>query len=429
MFNNNHIANNEISISELIKNLLKSKKRILLFSFILSLFSISLYLMLTQKYYESTGIIKIGSYKQFSEDSNSEYGKFVNFQSAADLETELIEKFMFNNSENKKITSVTKKYKSFLEVKAKSEKSSEESEKAVREVAEYINNKFGRNISEIQQNILNFLMVVTDKYETDLKKIETEQNENLKRIEREINYISDFLLPTTKQEIKELNIQNDKILKKEKIIYDKRLAVIVEKIKNLGQIIKDEENNLDKLKMNNDLYLQRLGEEPSIESVIYLYKIEMLNLKENKDLMNISSNSEEYILANKNKIAALKKLIKSYENDLVAFENSKKQIEAESESNFEFYSEKTSTNELVNFSFRKKVLINDFSNISNFYKRMLDDSNYINSEISGEIETELKPSSIRQLTTAVFLIILSFMISIFTIIALNFLKNSRNMIS
>ena len=154
----------------------------------------------------------------------------------------------------------------------------------------------------------------------------------------------------------------------------------------------------------------------------------MLNLKENKDLMNISSNPEEYILANKNKIAALKKLIKSYENDLVAFENSKNQIEAESESNFEFYSEKTSTNELKNFSFRKKVLINDFSNTSNYYKRMLDDSNYINSEISGKIETELKPSSIRQLTTAVFLIILSFMISIFTIIALNFLKNSRNMI-
>ena len=111
-------------------------------------------------------------------------------------------------------------------------------------------------------------------------------------------------------EIESLNKQIE--YTNENLIFNNELPAIDLKINALNKVILEDQNNLELLESDPDLFIQRIAQLPTLNQIIHSYNIQLLNLEAEKvNLLHSKSDEIFKLTQEKNNLETQLKLFKS----------------------------------------------------------------------------------------------------------------------
>jgi|ETNmetMinimDraft_13_1059891.scaffolds.fasta_scaffold20361_2 capsular polysaccharide biosynthesis protein len=236
----------EIDLIEIIQKLIKSKMIIIVTTLIITILTY-LYTLQQQPTYQSSVLIEIGHY-----NSNDGSIKLLEQPSSLiqDLKINLIHKNLDENLSSAKI-----------KIKILED--------------ELITIDYSSGSAEKNTNVLNKFINYLDIRHSRLANAKSlELSDEIDSLSSEIEYTEKLLLALNKDKKLQISSQINTLTN--------QLPIIDRKISDLEQIITEEQENLQLLKSVPDLYMERTTINPTLNQVIYTYKINHTDLLINK---------------------------------------------------------------------------------------------------------------------------------------------------
>ena len=325
MTKKNEFLENEIDLIPVFKVLVNSKKLIIITTLVCT-FLAFIYTYQKDAAYESTALLEIGSYVSIN---NQE--KLI--ESAPDL----IEDLKVEINYKKKLAVEFKEIRDRIISLSYISSSPNINTKILNSTIEYILNKHSVGLTKKIKLLKNQNKIIDTKINFLNNSLETQKNitiqntyRSIEKEEAKINFIKSAL----KKEVEAKKTLNSELLTNLII----RIPAREDQLNLLKTIISQEERNFEALKNNSELSLIRASQEPSIESVIYSYKSDVIkhraeiqNLLEQKNNIEIELgflNSENFELESEELLEAIQ-----------AKEYLEAKMELLKKSNFEFKSE------------------------------------------------------------------------------------------
>jgi len=319
--------NLEINLFKLIIKFSKLWKFIVAFTIIFTIIVSYSYLTLkATPYYVSTVKIQIGNYFSAtpSENNSGIPFKIIQLDNIKDLEYELKANFMPGTSfDDGIITSISNSYKgeSLIEIQGRST-SRDDLINKLSEVSNYIFLKHNNTIAYIKRRATSALKVIVQDHKFDILQIDNRINfiENIKlpqlknkiitfsadavieeeyfkkntliknkeasdllkfeilKLKNRKKYLNETVIPYLEDKSKETAIKiNSKIENEIYSINEIQLPAHFKKVAELNQIILEETANLELISGDSKLLKERALKSPSIETVIHLYKTELID--------------------------------------------------------------------------------------------------------------------------------------------------------
>jgi hypothetical protein len=419
MIKNQNEITKEISLKEIADSLANSKKIITIMTLILSIVFISFYFYSKQNYYSSSTILKIGNITKLND-----FGVNTIMESG-DLEAMLKDHFMNESSSNfdSNITSISAGDKRVM-LRSRSNISPSESENSLLKMIEFTS-KLHENFLNTKKNaIKNSLFIAENTKKNrlselektlEMKKYDVSHAKEVNQIK--LNLIKVSLLPDINERINLLIKANDSIKKNTELQNQKVFESSEIRIKNLEILIQDEEKNLTYIRQNPLELQKKLSNEISLESRIHSYKEKIQVIKNYQNIVKFSNiNSNKLYSKNLEKILSLKNSKLKYENKILILK-----------ANIEHYKKQIANKFYINLNYEseKKQILQDFSLDAKFLNSRLQESNYKNSSMLGNIKTIFKPSLFEMLSTSLFFFTISLMLSTFSIYQVNLVKKQK----
>ena len=208
--NNTNICyeEDEIDLRELLKTILKHKKFIILFTFVITLSAV-VYVYIATPVYEAKALFEIGSYKKVNNNNNNNNNNIVLLDTPARLKA-LLNIVFIDAYKNKKHKSqwvetlkIPKGTKTFIEITRRAINNNKAKEQ-IKNVLAFIQHKHIKILNDVKQNRLL----------------------QIKQLDKQIQNIKNFGLP--------LLVKNIKRIKKDIQFYQKSILELNQKQKKLG---------------------------------------------------------------------------------------------------------------------------------------------------------------------------------------------------
>ena len=383
---------NEISLFEIIQHLINSKKLIIFITLFFALISYILSFQLVPKH-KSTALIEIGHF----ELSNGKIDIIEESQDVIrDIKINLIYKNQDDGIKDKiKISPIEDKLIQIEAISASEKKNLIE----LNNFVNYLERKHSGMSQKLTQNTKELKLDEIRILENEIQYIENSnilQNNDRKStisneieiIDSEIEYRLNQLIISNNQEIK--NLKN-------------KLPLLKEKSLVLNEIINEDTSNLELLKSNSELHINRAAQSPTLNQVISDYKMSLIDndIQVKKALERINFLERELNLIQKNKFET---------TEIFELNQTKEQLNNSLNlSVYNRYSEEISEYRKSKQKLESQLL-------------KLEGQKIVNTSLVGEIETQVIAVSKGLIT--LFGIFIGFMLSIFWLILNYFIRQN-----
>ena len=280
---NNYLQEDEIDLKEIFKLLINSKKLIIAITLVITTLG-AIYSFQKAPKYESSALIEIGQYDTLEEEN-------ILLESASESIQNLNIVFIHKSIDNESLSIKTIEDKL---IKIKIDKPSIElGKKTLDEIARYIENRHSLLLSNLTQKAENQLAYeiesLNDQIEFTNSTLLTQNEDEKIRIANEIESLNNQIKYSksallTQNEVEKIRITN------EIFILNNKLPIIDLKINALNKVILEDQNNLELLESDPDLYIQRAAQSPTLNQVIHAYKYELFDFEAKK--INLSQDKD-----------------------------------------------------------------------------------------------------------------------------------------
>jgi len=297
----------EIDLFKIAHKLAASKKLIIIITLLITILG-SIYSYQRLPIYTSTALIEIGSYDKLIEPVST-------------LVQELNINFIHKQNESLNLESIENRLIKIITVSP----SSVENEKKINRIVDYIEDRHSKlisnNIKETEYKLTSKIDLknkdIEFKYSTLLNKITNEKlriSSEIDLLNRQIEFKYSTLLTQSKNEklriSSEIDLLNRQIefkystlltqIKNEKLSISSEISKLENQIPNidlkileLNSIINQDQKNLLALKSNPELFIQRAAQSPTLNQVIFTYKLQLIQLEAEKiDISQLKDNLE-----------------------------------------------------------------------------------------------------------------------------------------